>query len=119
MDNEPQTLTPMRKRIQRKKAVKSPIIASVIRRKRAQATRSVDITSDEEEREEKQIKISSKSKKLSKKRAQHQPQKAKNDITASCSNNDKKKSPMYIQLDEKDNNQWKFYFTRTSFRLQN
>ena len=26
---------------------------------------------------------------------------------------------MYIQLDEKDNNQWKFYFTRTSFRLQN
>jgi len=24
-----------------------------------------------------------------------------------------------MQLDEKDNNQWKFYFTRTSFRLQN
>ena len=110
--------SPLRKRVLRKKPTKMPVVASVNRRKRASTRSDTDVEMTSDENDEKaapslHLGPSQLSKKGFKKRGQ-QCAKAKN----GC-HSQKKKSPMYIQLDEKDNNQWKFYFTRTSFRLQN
>lgn len=110
--------SPTRKRAQRKKAAKVPVVASVNRRKRASTRSDTDVDIRTDESDEKAVPPqllgpSPASKRVFKKRGQ-QGAKAKN-----SNDTQKKKSPMYIQLDEKDNNQWKFYFTRTSFRLQN
>jgi len=112
------TRSPMRKRAQRKKAAKVPVVASVNRRKRASTRSDTDVDVRTEVSEDKAIPPqllgpNPASKRVFKKRGQ-QGAKAKN-----SNETPKRKSPMYIQLDEKDNNQWKFYFTRTSFRLQN
>lgn len=102
-ENRPQVMHPLRKRLHRKKAVKLPVMAPVNRRKRTQ--NRPESTDDDEEREEKLAnKLSPKSKKLSKKRAQHACGKGKSEAAMAALLNDKKKSPMYIQLDEKDNN---------------
>lgn len=78
-------------------------MAPVNRRKRTQ--NRPESTDDDEEREEKLTnKLSPKSKKLSKKRAQQACGKGKSEAAMAALLNDKKKSPMYIQLDEKDNN---------------
>lgn len=61
LTNQPQTLIPIRKRINRKKAVKLPVVAPINRRKRAQTRPD---TSDDDEKEEKLTKLSPKSKKL-------------------------------------------------------
>lgn len=96
--------SPKHKRILRRKVPKVPVVASVNRRKRT-STRSetdAELTSDEIDEKSlpphQHLGPSQSSKKAFKKRGQ-QCAKAKNDALTQ-----KKKSPMYVQLDEKDNN---------------
>lgn len=95
--------SPLRKRVQRKKPAKVPVVASVNRRKRASTRSDTDVEMTSDEIDEKAVPpahlgLSQSSKKAFKKRGQ-QSTKAKNEAQPQ-----KRKSPMYVQLDEKDNN---------------